>query len=86
MLGCMYGPGAADLVDADFAATAKAGVETSCTVQIDGNSVCVRDGGEWKDCPAGSKRGDFKQLICAAYAAANRGRLPRACRALAAAR
>ncbi|KAF8059432.1 hypothetical protein HT031_005237 [Scenedesmus sp. PABB004] len=81
MLACMYGPGHDELLQAELAATAAAGVGTSCTIQVDGNTICVRDGGEWKDCPAGTKTDDFKQVLCAALAAKSRGRLPPVCRA-----
>jgi hypothetical protein len=56
------------VLESDFAQTALLGVKTSCTIRFDGNDVCVRDGGEWKDCPAGSSLDDFKKLLCAAYA------------------
>ena len=31
-----------------------AGVAISCTVRLEGDVRCVRDGGEWKNCKAGS--------------------------------
>jgi hypothetical protein len=80
MLGCMYAPGHESTLAADFAQTAALGVGTSCTIQVDGNTVCVRDGGEWKDCPAGTDAKDFKELFCAAFAAKNRGRMPATCK------
>ena len=33
--------------------TSQAGVTKSCTVRLDDKVYCVRDDGEWKDCPAG---------------------------------
>ncbi|KAL8697783.1 MAG: hypothetical protein Q9224_002146 [Gallowayella concinna] len=30
------------------------GVKRSCTVRVNDKTWCVRDGGEWKDCPGGS--------------------------------
>lgn len=30
----------------------KAGIKRSCTVRVKGEVWCVRDGGEWKDCPS----------------------------------
>lgn len=60
MLGCMYAPGHESILAADFAQTAALGVGTSCTIQVEGNTVCVRDGGEWKECPAGTDPQDFK--------------------------
>jgi hypothetical protein len=32
----------------------EAGVKKSCTVRVRDKIWCVRDGGEWKDCPNGS--------------------------------
>jgi hypothetical protein len=80
MLACMYGPGAAGLLDKEFALTAALGVSTSCTVKVEGQTVCVRDDGRWRDCPAGSKRNDFRDIICANYAAkSGGGKLPSVC-------
>jgi hypothetical protein len=31
----------------------QAGVTKSCTVRLDNKVYCVRDDGEWKDCPTG---------------------------------
>ncbi|KIH88900.1 hypothetical protein SPBR_07539 [Sporothrix brasiliensis 5110] len=33
--------------------TAAAGVTKSCTVRLDSKIYCIRDDGEWKDCPSG---------------------------------
>ena len=33
--------------------TTEAGVTKSCTVRLDNKVYCVRDDGEWKDCPTG---------------------------------
>ncbi|TLS28162.1 hypothetical protein PpBr36_00934 [Pyricularia pennisetigena] len=33
--------------------TARAGVKMSCTVRLDQEIYCIRDGGEWVDCPKG---------------------------------
>jgi hypothetical protein len=80
-LACMSGPGHTALLEADFGRTAALGVTTSCTVQIDGETVAVRDGGRWKQSPsAGSMAEDFKDALCEAFASKNRGRLPPACR------
>eukprot|EP00878_Enallax_costatus_P002079 GHUV01002246.1.p1 GENE.GHUV01002246.1~~GHUV01002246.1.p1 ORF type:complete len:230 (+),score=58.23 GHUV01002246.1:101-790(+) len=80
MMGCMYAPGHDSVIASDFAQTAALGVSTSCTIQVEGNTVCVRDGGEWKECPAGTDTKDFKQLFCAAFAAKNEGHMPPTCR------
>ncbi|KAL8712918.1 MAG: hypothetical protein Q9220_002776 [cf. Caloplaca sp. 1 TL-2023] len=37
-----------------------AGVKRSCTVRVQNKTWCVRDGGEWKDCPGGS---NVKSLV-----------------------
>lgn len=31
----------------------QAGVTKSCTIRLDGQVYCIRDGGEWSDCPSG---------------------------------
>ncbi|TVY23617.1 hypothetical protein LHYA1_G007631 [Lachnellula hyalina] len=36
-----------------------AGVTKSCTVRLDEKIYCVRDGGQWKDCPNGSGVNDL---------------------------
>lgn len=35
------------------------GVKTSCTVRLNNETYCVRDGGEWKDCPSGPSVNDL---------------------------
>ena len=32
----------------------EAGIKKSCTVRVRDKIWCIRDGGEWKDCPSGS--------------------------------
>lgn len=91
MLGCMYGPTHTEMLEADFEQTHTLGISTSCTLQFAGDTVAVRDGGKWVKAPAGGRGGgddddapelqDFKDALCAAYAALNRGRLPPQCRA-----
>ncbi|CZR63487.1 uncharacterized protein PAC_13384 [Phialocephala subalpina] len=39
--------------------TKDAGVTKSCTVRLNENIYCVRDGGEWKDCPNGAGVNDL---------------------------
>ncbi|KAK2067030.1 hypothetical protein P8C59_000799 [Phyllachora maydis] len=34
--------------------TSAAGITKSCTVRVDEKIYCIRDGGEWIDCPSGS--------------------------------
>ncbi|KAL1643664.1 hypothetical protein SLS58_004679 [Diplodia intermedia] len=57
---------AADLLQASFVRSAEANVTKSCTIRLDEKIRCIRDGGEWTDCPAGSDRdsliGDINDL------------------------
>jgi hypothetical protein len=39
--------------------SAEVGVATSCTVRLNNEVYCVRDGGEWTDCPNGSNVNDL---------------------------
>jgi hypothetical protein len=40
-----------------------AGVDTSCTVRLNGETYCVHDDGEWTDCPAGPAVNDLVARI-----------------------
>ena len=51
------------LLEDSVARSAAAGVRRSCTVRVEGRTVCVRDGGEWKDCPGGSGVDDLVRAI-----------------------
>ena len=42
-----------DMLKSSFNRTAAAGVSKSCTVRLNGQVRCIRDGGEWKDCDGG---------------------------------
>jgi hypothetical protein len=35
------------------------GIKTSCTVRLNDETYCVRDNGEWKDCPSGPSVNDL---------------------------
>lgn len=37
----------------------QAGVTKSCTVRLDNEIFCIRDGGKWSDCPHGSSVNDL---------------------------
>lgn len=52
-------------------------------MQAAGSSFASRDGGEWVQAPGGAGLDDFIKSLGSAYAALNRGRLPRPCKALA---
>ncbi|KAL2760344.1 hypothetical protein ACRALDRAFT_2062089, partial [Sodiomyces alcalophilus JCM 7366] len=43
--------------------SAKAGVKFSCTVRLDEEIYCIRDGGEWKDCRYGPGVNDLVMNI-----------------------
>lgn len=47
------------------------GAKISCTVRLDEEMRCIRDGGEWKDCPRGSAPGDLVRDIEKLYAERN---------------
>jgi hypothetical protein len=48
-----------DLLRDSVQRSAAFGVTTSCTVRLNDKIYCVRDGGEWKDCPQGHKPEDL---------------------------
>lgn len=41
----------------------QANVTTSCTIRLDDQIYCIRDGGEWKDCPRGPGVDDLVAAI-----------------------
>lgn len=53
---------------------------TTLVLQVDGNTLCVRDGGEWKDCPVGSDLESWKEMICASLSMKTKGHLPEVCK------
>lgn len=48
-----------DLLKDSFKRSEEANVTTSCTVRLDNEVRCVRDGGKWKDCEGGSSVQDL---------------------------
>ncbi|KAI9662692.1 MAG: hypothetical protein M1831_002735 [Alyxoria varia] len=48
-----------DLLRQSVARTAQANVTKSCTVRLNDNIRCIRDGGKWKDCDAGDTPKDL---------------------------
>lgn len=48
-----------DLLRESVNRTAQAGVSRSCTVRLDNEIRCIRDGGEWKNCDGGSTPKDL---------------------------
>ncbi|EMC91781.1 hypothetical protein BAUCODRAFT_38921 [Baudoinia panamericana UAMH 10762] len=55
-----------DMLKASFNRTATAGVTKSCTVRLEGEVRCIRDGGEWTDCEGGSSAADLTRDVEAA--------------------
>lgn len=59
--GCISEEGKGlDLLEQSVERSQAAGVTKSCTVRVDNTIWCIRDGGQWKDCPNGS---DVKSLV-----------------------
>lgn len=50
---------AIERLQASFNRTRDAGVTKSCTVRLNGEIRCVRDGGEWKECNGGHEASDL---------------------------
>lgn len=48
-----------DLLRSSVERSADAGVVKSCTVRVAGETWCIRDGGEWKDCGGGTEPKDL---------------------------
>lgn len=48
-----------DLLRSNVEWSADAGVVKSCTVRVSGETWCIRDGGEWKDCAGGTEPKDL---------------------------
>ncbi|QIW99311.1 hypothetical protein AMS68_004829 [Peltaster fructicola] len=61
------GSPAVEMLQDSFKRSANAGVRTSCTVRVDGETFCIRDDGEWKDCKNGSKASDLVSAINKRY-------------------
>ncbi|OAA54847.1 gamma interferon inducible lysosomal thiol reductase [Niveomyces insectorum RCEF 264] len=53
------GAHAMDLLRASVLHSAAVGVTKSCTVRLDDAVYCIRDGGEWVDCPTGAGVNDL---------------------------
>jgi hypothetical protein len=47
--------------------SSEAGMKTSCTVRLKGETVCERDGGVWRECPHGNRPEDLVRLVREAY-------------------
>lgn len=62
-----------DLLRASVERSRDAGVRKSCTVRLDGEFRCIRDGGEWSDCEHGSEPSNLIADIEELYRKRHRG-------------
>ncbi|KAL9580356.1 MAG: hypothetical protein Q9203_006335 [Teloschistes exilis] len=56
-----------DLLTDSIERSEAARVKRSCTVRVDNKIWCVRDGGQWKDCPGGSDVNSLVQEVKRLY-------------------
>jgi hypothetical protein len=59
-----------DMLVASFNRSSRAGVNRSCTIRLNNEIRCIRDGGEWKECDGGSTAEDLVNDIVDLVAAA----------------
>ena len=65
-----YGRGM-ELLRQSFEWTKENNVTRSCTVRLQGEVRCIRDGGKWKDCEGGSSVDDLVEDVQEAYKRVN---------------
>lgn len=53
----------ADLLESSVERSRDAGVTKSCTVRVNGEKWCIRDGGEWKECEGGHEVSDLVEKV-----------------------
>lgn len=51
------------LLQQSVARSSSANVTTSCTIRLNNETWCVRDGGKWKDCKNGSTPQDLVKAV-----------------------
>lgn len=56
-----------NLLESSMQRSDQAGVTKSCTVRVDGEIWCIRDGGQWKDCPGRHSVSDLVEEIQRRY-------------------
>jgi len=56
-----------DLLRSSIIRSADQNVTKSCTVRLDGEIRCIRDGGEWYDCAGGSSVNDLVRDVRELY-------------------
>lgn len=54
-----------------FLSQNQAGVTKSCTVRLNNEIYCIRDGGEWKNCPNGPEVNDLVIEILKLYSSSS---------------
>lgn len=60
---------AVDMLRSSFNRSSAAGVTKSCTIRLNNEVRCIRDGGKWTDCERGHKVDDLvKDIIDLSYA------------------
>lgn len=78
ILKCMSDGTGASLFESSWKFTQAQSITTSCTIQLQGRTLCVRDGSQWHGC--GGSVGFFVDEICKAFGKGKHGvRLPTAC-------
>lgn len=60
---CIHEAQGRKLLRRSVIASQHSNISRSCTIQIEGTTRCIRDGGAWKDCQAGHEIGDFVSQI-----------------------
>lgn len=60
---CVHSSKGRKLLKRSVTASKHSNISLSCTIQIEGTTRCIRDGGAWKDCQAGHEVGDFVAQI-----------------------
>lgn len=63
---CVEGPLGKTLLATSILETKSRHIEKSATLQLDGKTFCIRDGGRW-DCPGGHEASDFVRIITDAW-------------------
>lgn len=64
---CLIGQEGVQLLQDSISVTQSAGATKSCTIHVNGKPRCIRDGGQFYNCPGGSSPSDFVATVCEAY-------------------
>lgn len=63
MRDCIEGKQGRKLLQESVKRSQKLGIVKSATIQLEGKTICIRDGGQWKDCQGGHEIRDFVRQI-----------------------